>query len=806
MTVLQPTISQTFASYTFANGCSVLCKKTQDGTFVYEVHASTGRIVKLTIGVDSVAIARIKTYANGCSLQLIGPRGVWAMRLIEAGRDALNVIEKSSLPLKHWAMQFDGDACYIQNQLGVIGLPCIEEHHADQLYQHDFVLGPFTQYGQLFNFKDWFLVRDGAYASGMMMISPQRWIPGDHVLCGNRNGSGAEIGPRADIPQHYSRRYILVRANADSALALKQEHIEYFEPPSGFAAWPAEHIARLGFARPERLASYDLTASNMIMPDHTEYAFGSADDLNEAIERCRIRPELAGGQSFWLGLYDQAKEETLAILNRFSDSLMTGGYLHPHGNPVACRQLTSAACAYHLLDVLGKWTDQERCAGACVIARLAELLFRRDFYDYGAAHDLRERSVYRGMLNQNFNTDRYVFVGLAGCVLPNHPHARRWRLHAIGQFEEQMRRFVYPNGAWEESHTYAQHVMMLLLMLAPALRRAPEHYDILAHRAFRDMCWFFPQILSPQDPLVESRRAIPAIGDHGYAQHSDFGYMYAWLCRLDPDYASQWAWVWCELGGKLTDPDSKQCSMFSPLLMPTESVEIRAPKLACIKKLDGFGAVIRRHFQKEQESLLVVRCGTSWAHYHPDQGSFWWWVNGRLICADSELGSGSLKHRHEGHNVMGYLKRTPMSYMDRVPYQVEECRQTDSCELIRCHIPVHSWQLQGTTDLPIEIQRRPVNNRSFCWSEDGRLVIHDDVIRAPDDRVIFHLHVVAHRACVIDERTIDFVQQDGVKIRLLSVCDAPISVELHQHGLTWHAALEHHAAHQAHEITVDLAG
>jgi len=345
------------------------------------------------------------------------------------------------------------------------------------------------------------------------------------------------------------------------------------------------------------------------------------------------------------------------------------------------------------------------------------------------------------MLNQNFNTDRYAFIGLAGCLLPNHPHAARWRRHAVDQFRQQMRSFVYPGGAWEESHSYAVHVMLTLLPLALALRHAPERVDLMSDPAFKAMCRFFPALLSPRADASGGVRAIPAIGDHGLDTGTGYvSHVFAWLAAMDADARPLHEWAWSECGAKQSNAKSSHIGTFAPLFaamlhdVPTKPL---LPTLPSVLELPGYGAAARCNAHTPHESLLVVRCGLSWAHYHNDQGSFWWWSRGQLICGDADLGRGSgLKHVHLGHNVLGYPDREPMQYLDRPQYGVDHVEQQDGVTRISCQLPVDAWQVASQRGEPILPEHRPFVAREFEWRDaEQTLIVHDRPRRSPDGQV-----------------------------------------------------------------------
>jgi hypothetical protein len=142
--------------------------------------------------------------------------------------------------------------------------------------------------------------------------------------------------------------------------------------------------------------------------------------------------------------------------------------------------------------------------------------------------------------------------------------------------------------------------------------------------------------------------------------------------------------------------------------------------------------------------MLVVRCGQAWGHYHPDMGSFWWWSENELICADAQLGQGELKFAHRGHNVLGYVDHDPLLHLDRTPFAVTDTSESaDNQYRITCHLPVERWQLADGCALDIPDEDQPLNTRTFNWQGSDVLIITDTPKRSPQQLVTWSLHVLA---------------------------------------------------------------
>ncbi|HEV7299849.1 MAG TPA: hypothetical protein VGN72_10825 [Tepidisphaeraceae bacterium] len=750
----------------------------------------------------------------------------------EAGVGLVQVVERARARAAQWVWRFDGQTMHTHRQLVALSEPAAEGRSVR--------LGAFTQYGQLYDLRDWVFAEqrdgdddgDGGRCAGMIALRSGRWSHPRYSLAEARGDGALENEAAGDrVPAGVSvnmayraetlrRTYLL--ATAPTEVALKDE--KHADAPTDlgrkrFTAWPAQQIARYGFARPERLTNQQRLADRMPSNRPQHFAFGAAGEFEAARDRVGREPGLAAENPFWLGDFDQARRQVLDTLRRFSAALTGAAFLSPLGNPVSARVLGPTAAMVHLLDFTGHLGDADRREAVGLIADLAELLRRRDFYpwhichrppevpydDYDA-HTSDHHSLYRGMMNQNFHTDAYAFVGLAGCVLPNHPYAARWRRHAVEQFHGQMRSFVWPYpdgyGCWEESHTYANHVKLCLLPLALAMRHAPEPVDLMADARFLAMCRYFVPLLSPPDPIHDGDRAIPAIGDHGYSHKGGYGYLFGWLATLVPAEREAYLWAWQAMGAELGKPD-RQCDTFGPLLQanPKAAAGAAPPSVPPLLHLPGFGAAARRRFGTADEALLVIRCGDAWGHYHPDESSFWWWQGGRLLACDADLGDGPLKVRHAGHNVLGFPELEPLQHLDRHGFHVDRCeQQDDGAVVVRCQVPFNA-QREGTRYEPIPYDHRPHVTRTFRWRPDGTLVIDDEPTRSPDGRVEWRLHVPALSAQRVGPRDVAFDIGAGARL-VVRLPAEPQRLELEPGKLTWRLFCTYGEQSLRHELTL----
>lgn len=611
--------------------------------------------------------------------------------------------------------------------------------------------GCFSQHGQLFDFKDWFAVSAGPHAITMVCPRPGCWTMQAHTA-GTITGDDDSMQLTLPIPDGIPfRRNLLIAPTTLEQLegndCLGMQGYEQ-DLAVGHTRWAPRLIARYGYAHPARLANMDRLVRQQTWQRPAEPIIGNPQQLADAHLRVAEEPDLAAGNPYWCGQMNQAVAMMLDQLADALEALKDKAYLHPKGNPVYMRLLGPLMAMYNLLDVEGHLSDEQRNDGASMIAQLATLLYRRDFYPWDIAMLSREdtrsvESMYRGMLNQNFNTDRYVAVGLAGCVLSSHPHAARWRQHAIEQFRLQMQSFVYPGGCWEESHTYANHVKLTLLPLGVALQQADEGFDMFADERFAAMCRFFLPLLSPRQVDQQDCRLIPALGDHGYS-HADYSFLFGWLSMVFPEENRQYRWAWQQTGCGGVHKSALQLTMFHPLLCPSRQGPSTPVSMPPLKVYPGYGACARQCESTQKESMLLVRCGEAWGHYHPDISSFWWWADNELIAADAQLGSGELKLKHHGHNVLGYVDHQPMLHLDRTPFAITDASLTANDQyVITCTIPIERWQLEHGQVQNIPLHDQPINIRTYQWHAPDRLTIMDRPMQSPNQQVTWSIHILA---------------------------------------------------------------
>jgi hypothetical protein len=736
------------------------------------------------------------------AIHLSTDRAIWQLRLlVEQETGGWHWIEHGCGAAGQITLEIPGRDFYTHRQLD---LECTPIEQAAGRF------GCFTQHGQLLDFKDWFAVGQDESALGILCPRPGHWTQPAKTL-GTIKAEQHQLTMALPIPSGLSfRRHFLLATTTRSEL-MQNDCLGLMgferDPAVGHTRWAPHLIARHGVGQPHRLNRIHQLVHQQHWQQPTQPAICSAAELTQAKASVSTNPSLAPNNPYWSGQTTQAIEHLFTWLEDALTSLKDKAYLHPKGNPVYLRPLASLMVMYNLLDFDGKLTDEQRTHGASLIAQLATLLMRRDFYPWDLAmlDDADPRSIhhlYRGMLNQNFNTDRFVAVGMAGCVLASHPHARRWRQHAIEQFKLQMKSFVYPDGCWEESHTYANHVKLTLLPLGVALKRCEEAFDMFADPDFAAMCRFFVHLLSPRQTDMEHCRLIPAIGDHGYTHH-DYSFLFGWLSSVFPNESDLYHWAWEQGGRGDVEARSLQQTMFQPLLCPVGSQTPSPIKTPEFKVYPGFGACARQGFGTDHESMLLIRCGRAWGHYHPDQGSFWWWSNNELICADAMLGKGELKFAHQGHNVLGYVDHHPMQHLDRTPYDITDAQADEDGQCkVTCHLPIERWQRDARTPIDIPKTEQPINTREFHWQSTDHLIISDQPVRSPNQQITWSLHVLADKVQRVADDRFEFCLSHSQRFLTLQCPAIPFRVVEHHQSPTLGLTLFYNEQDMIHHLNI----
>jgi len=331
-------------------------------------------------------------------------------------------------------------------------------------------------------------------------------------------------------------------------------------------------------------------------------------------------------------------------------------------NAVSIRGIAPMCDEYAKLRADGELSAEEDAIIRARLAFLAYVLRDPDNYPYDKAmlpfdHPESSEPLYGGMLNQNFHTDIYNAVGSIGLAFPEHPESKAWVDHFRKQLDAQLAYYLYPqSGCWEESHTYANHVMHTLLPTLHKLRK--QGVNLFADERLKKMFNFFVISVTPFDKNHGSR-VTPNAGDH------DEGTNYREIYRsaaegfvtVDEPFARNLMWMYREMGGKEAGPvgaDHRVCPPEAPAL-PSQW-------------LQGFGAVLRAKDAQGDETWMLLRVGESWGHHHADDNSIHMYAKGAPLISDAGKGSRiseDWKYNAYGHSRISLPEVNVHNYVGR---------------------------------------------------------------------------------------------------------------------------------------------
>jgi hypothetical protein len=390
--------------------------------------------------------------------------------------------------------------------------------------------------------------------------------------------------------------------------------------------------------------------------------------------------------------------------------------------PSMCIRSIPGFCRnYDALAAKGELSQQEDKVARAALAFLAYKLYDADYYPWHTAFlpDNDPESLeplYRGMLNVNFNTDRYNAVASVALCFPCHPMSETWLKHFQSQVDHQYRKFVYECGAWAEGPSYEDYVKKTLF----------ETFRVLKWRGIRNYFaeprwwkyWEYPiHTFTPYDPRYHAR-TNPSMGDHGGRQSVElFHGLARELAGIEPELSRKLGWAWQEYGGK---PGEQFVSV------PAEAQTLTS------RELPGIGCTMRANFGTDDETMIMFRVGKAWEHRHDEQGSFHIYAYGSPLAVDAGDGAGPLKLVHRGHNVIRLDNKDAFQVFNLPNAQGRmTCfRSTPVADLAVAEIPVtwyaHNSPTMGWMD-PQPYEKPSRHTRHLLFLKPDCLVVHDTV-------------------------------------------------------------------------------
>lgn len=221
--------------------------------------------------------------------------------------------------------------------------------------------------------------------------------------------------------------------------------------------------------------------------------------------------------------------------------------------------------------------------------------------------------------NPNMPPRQEHHLGVASCVLPDHPLAPAWRKRGEAEATRELDDMVREAGTWRECPHYQYEAAMYPMFQSAVPIAYNGGQNVFTNPKMKATWDYLLNISTPPDPRFGTR-LVPAFGNGSWEQAPLFGWLATLSRKEDPDFSKRMQWMWIEQG----KPDWMQ---FSETMLDA-SLPAEQPVLFSMN-YPGFGAILRSGFPAKEESWVAFRAGDNVEHYnYGDQNSFMYYAKG----------------------------------------------------------------------------------------------------------------------------------------------------------------------------------
>lgn len=338
----------------------------------------------------------------------------------------------------------------------------------------------------------------------------------------------------------------------------------------------------------------------------------------------------------------RAKESLIKSCDGLKEAIYKGGGV---GAVHVGRALRIITIVYDIIINSGVVSDEEDERLRENIAFMAYKLMDKGYY--------RWDETGRG---GNWNTDRFIGVGMFSLCFPNHPKSGEWRAHALKQFEAQMKTFILSDGSVPESPRYHGGVLRALVPFAYAVKRNTGK-NLFENKKFKTILEWLVQIQTPPDPVFgkyimsggkvrnynmglmgkPSDRVVlvPGLGDANWANwwFATLGWAAPAYVESDPAFSGRLMWTWNRAGQPFA-PELSPGNPLSAFILSKPNLKAIPQRLKSHLFSDIDYAILRSRFGREDEACMVFNCGPRRSHQHNDRGSFSLYAYGLPLSLD----------------------------------------------------------------------------------------------------------------------------------------------------------------------------
>ncbi|MDC0935048.1 heparinase II/III family protein [Pirellulales bacterium] len=282
------------------------------------------------------------------------------------------------------------------------------------------------------------------------------------------------------------------------------------------------------------------------------------------------------------------------------------------------RDVRNAALIYSILQPSGVFSEEDRSSIEASLILCASRLMER-----GTTFNRRDYFDPHFRVS-NWNSDRFVAVGMVASVVPEYEASASWLQHAVDEFHWQMDNVVTAGGAWPEGTRYHGAVLRAVVPFAFLLRRSGD-VDLWENEKFKSMFESLVRTQAPPDPTLGQTALTPGTFDGNW--DNLWSFVLAWgACgyrEADPDFAGRLMWAWQRAGSPFYSELSPGNPICSYLFTDIEIEAVSQDPLTSEVLPIGY-VILRDGFDTERESMFLFNVATErglW-HQHFDRGSF----------------------------------------------------------------------------------------------------------------------------------------------------------------------------------------
>jgi len=334
----------------------------------------------------------------------------------------------------------------------------------------------------------------------------------------------------------------------------------------------------------------------------------------------------------------------------------TAIYGHVPGSAVN-RRLQEIFLAYDIIADSGVFTPEEHRYVRAVSAWLIYKHLDLNVLDYRIPVNV---DPTRGApFPYNFDTDRYVGVGIFALCFPDHPESIKFLDHALKQAQWQLDHLVLPDGSWPESLTRYWGAFIRPFLPFAYMVKKNKGIDFFIDPKLKGLLNSYTVVQTPRDAvygnfLLSNGRAEynmnpsfmlspknklslgPAFGDAVWCV--DWAASCGWAAPaykdIDPEFSARLQWTWTMAGQPVPNgvgPRNPTAGFYLiDAFLPTSSQKLESTILQ-----DLGVVVLRAGFDTDDEFYLLFSCGPSRSHHHLDKGSFSLYAYGTPLSLDS---------------------------------------------------------------------------------------------------------------------------------------------------------------------------